>query len=133
MYCTYVQFDRSPTAIEEERQMTTDVETDRINAAAPQPPVIEGVPAGPRLPRAVQTVLWAARPVSFMQRSRRCYGDVFTVRPYAFGNVVVLADPAHIKDVFTGDRDVFAAGKANAAMSPVLGSHSLLTLDGERH
>jgi cytochrome P450 len=28
---------------------------------------------------------------------------------------------------------VFAAGKANAAMSPVLGSHSLLTLDGERH
>src|SRR5205807_1853990 len=46
---------------------------------------------------------------------------------------VVLADPEHIKDVFTGDRDVFAAGKANAAMSPVLGSHSLLTLDGERH
>jgi cytochrome P450 len=68
-----------------------------------------------------------------MQRSRRRWGDVFTIRPYAFGNVVVLADPAHIKDVFTGDRDVFAAGKANAAMSPVLGSHSLLTLDGERH
>src|SRR5205807_2123817 len=46
---------------------------------------------------------------------------------------VVLADPEHIKDVFTGDRDVFAAGMANAAMAPVLGSHSLLTLDGERH
>ncbi len=127
--------------------MTTDVETDRIHVetdrihvetdrtepAAPQPSVVEGVPAGPRLPRAVQTVLWATRPVSFMQRARRRYGDVFTIRPYAFGNVVVLADPAHIKDVFTGDRDVFAAGKANAAMSPVLGSHSLLTLDGERH
>jgi cytochrome P450 len=113
--------------------MTTDVETDRIEHVAPQPPIVEGVPAGPRLPRAVQTVLWAARPVSFMQRARRRYGDVFTIRPYAFGNVVVLADPASIKDVFTGDRDVFAAGKANAAMSPVLGSHSLLTLDGERH
>jgi cytochrome P450 len=113
--------------------MTTDVETDRIEHVATQSPIVEGVPAGPRLPRAVQTVLWAARPVSFMQRARRRYGDVFTIRPYAFGNVVVLADPAGIKDVFTGDRDVFAAGKANAAMSPVLGSHSLLTLDGERH
>jgi cytochrome P450 len=68
-----------------------------------------------------------------MQRARRRYGDTFTIRPYAFGNIVVLANPAHIKDVFTGDRDVFAAGKANAAMGPVLGGHSLLTLDGERH
>src|SRR5437763_6281022 len=95
--------------------------------------VAEGVRPGPRLPRAVQTVLWAARPIWFMQQARRRYGDVFTVRPYAFGEIVVLSDPEHIKEVFTGDREVFAAGKANAAMSPVLGSHSLLTLDGERH
>lgn len=95
--------------------------------------VIDGVPPGPRLPRAVQTVLWAARPISFMQRARRLHGDVFTIRPYAFGDIVVLSDPEHIKEVFTGDREVFAAGEANSAMSPVLGSHSLLTLDGERH
>jgi cytochrome P450 len=95
--------------------------------------MLDGVPSGPRLPRALQTVLWAVRPIWFMQHARRRYGDVFTIRPYAFGDVVVLANPEHIKEVFTGDRDVFAAGKANAAMSPVLGSHSLLTLDGERH
>jgi cytochrome P450 len=68
-----------------------------------------------------------------MRRARRQFGDVFTLRPYAFGDVVVIADPAHIKDIFTGDPHIFAAGQANAAMSPVLGSHSLLTLDGERH
>jgi cytochrome P450 len=96
-------------------------------------PVVDGVPPGPRLPRALQTLFWAARPLWFMQRARRQYGDIFTLRPYAFGNVVVVADPAQIKEVFTGDRNVFAAGQANAAMSPVLGSHSLLTLDGERH
>jgi cytochrome P450 len=120
-------------AIAEGGQMTTDVANARIDPAVPEQPFVEGVPPGPRLPRVVQTVLWAARPLSFMKRARRRHGDVFTLRPYAFGNVVVLADPADIKDVFTGDRDVFAAGKANAAMSPVLGSHSLLTLDGERH
>jgi cytochrome P450 len=81
----------------------------------------------------VQTALWAARPVFLLEHCRRRYGDMFTVRPYAFGDIVVVADPEAIKEVFTGDREVFAAGEANAAMSPVLGRHSLLVLDGDRH
>jgi cytochrome P450 len=68
-----------------------------------------------------------------MSLCRRRYGDAFTIRPYGFGDIVVLSDPESIKEVFNGDRDVFAAGRANSAMSPVLGRHSLLTLDGERH
>jgi cytochrome P450 len=94
---------------------------------------IEGVPPGPHWPRAVQTAWWAVRPLSLMRHCRRRYGDVFTVRPYGFGDIVLVADPGLIKEVFTGDRDVFAAGEANAAMSPVLGRHSLLVLDGDRH
>jgi cytochrome P450 len=113
--------------------MTTKVQTAPVRRPIGDQTGLEGVPPGPRLPRALQTVLWAVRPIWFMQRARRRYGNVFTIRPYAFGDVVVLADPRHIKEVFTGDREVFAAGQANAAMSPVLGSHSLLTLDGERH
>ena len=112
---------------------TTEMARTQVEQAIAEQPVLDGVPRGPRLPRALQTVLWATRPLSFMQRARRRHGDVFTIRPYGFPDIVVLADPEHIKEVFTGDRDVFAAGKANAAMSPVLGSHSLLTLDGERH
>jgi cytochrome P450 len=112
---------------------TTEMPRTQVEHTIAEQPVLDGVPHGPRLPRALQTVLWAARPLSFMQRARRRHGDVFTIRPYGFSDIVVLTDPEHIKGVFTGDRDVFAAGKANAAMSPVLGSHSLLTLDGERH
>jgi cytochrome P450 len=113
--------------------MATKVQTAAVGHAIGDRPALDGVPPGPRLPRALQTVLWAVRPIWFMQRARRRYGNVFTIRPYAFGDIVVLADPAHIKEVFTGDREVFAAGQANAAMGPVLGNHSLLTLDGERH
>ena len=115
--------------------MTTQLASEkRDEQSLPNPPAIdERLPPGPRLPRALQTALWAARPLAFMDRARRRFGPVFTVRPYGFAPVVVLADPRHIKEVFTGDRDVFAAGQANAAMSPVLGRHSLLTLDGERH
>jgi cytochrome P450 len=128
MYCTYVQIASYLFG----RRMTTNVQS-RAAPRTTDAPVVDGMPPGPRLPRALQTALWAARPISFMQRARRRYGDVFTIRPYAFGDIVVLADPRHIKEVFTGDRNVFAAGRANAAMAPVLGSHSLLTLDGERH
>ena len=91
------------------------------------------VPPGPRWPRAIQTALWAARPVFLLKHCRRRYGDVFKISPYGFGDIVCLADPTAIKEVFTGDREVFAAGEANAAMSPVLGRHSLLVLDGDRH
>jgi cytochrome P450 len=90
-------------------------------------------PPGPRWPRVVQTVWWAARPLSLLDHCRRRYGEVFRVRPYGHGDIVCVADPELIKQVFAGDRDVFRAGAANAAMGPVLGAHSLLLLDGERH
>jgi cytochrome P450 len=90
-------------------------------------------PPGPAWPRAVQTVWWAARPLSLLDRCRRRYGEVFRLRVYGHGDIVCLARPGLIKAVFTGDRDVFHAGAANATMGPVLGRHSLLLLDGERH
>src|SRR6187397_2840883 len=99
----------------------------------PAEPAVEDLPRGPRLPRAVQTLWWATRPTSLMKACRRRYGDVFRIRPYGFGDIVLISDPEEIKRVFTGDPEVFAAGAANAAMSPVLGRHSLLVLDGRRH
>jgi cytochrome P450 family 135 len=104
-----------------------------MTASLVSEPDRSALPPGPRLPRALQTVLWATRPLPFMQRARRRHGETFTIRPYGFPDIIVLTHPEHIKEVFTGDPNIFAAGQANAAMSPVLGSHSLLTLDGERH
>jgi cytochrome P450 family 135 len=106
------------------------IESHESNAG---PHLVDGLPPGPKLLRAAQTGWWASRPTSFMRRCQRRYGDIFTLRTHGFGDVVVLADPVLIKEVFTGDSDVFAAGEANAAMAPVLGDHSLLTLDGASH
>jgi hypothetical protein len=64
-----------------------------VPIASDQRRAIGDMPPGPRWPRALQTVWWAARPASLMSLCRRRYGDVFSVRPYAFGNIVVLADP----------------------------------------
>ena len=38
------------------------------------------LPPGPRIPATMQTLLWITRPLDFMERCRRRYGDIFTVR-----------------------------------------------------
>jgi len=68
-----------------------------------------------------------------LKRWRR-YGDVFSSRFPIFGRVVYVADPALVKEVFTGDPATFHAGEANTlALGDALGEHSLLTLDEGRH
>jgi cytochrome P450 len=61
------------------------------------------------------------------------YGDMFTIRVAYEGTWVMLADPAAIKQVFTGDSRVFHAGEGNEILAPLLGRNSLLVLDEKRH
>jgi cytochrome P450 len=76
---------------------------------------------------------WIVRPVPFLERCSRRYGDLFTVR-FPIGTIVFTSDPAIIKQVFTGDPDVLHAGEANAApLEPIMGKHSVLLLDGPEH
>src|SRR5437588_13058737 len=95
--------------------------------------LIEGLPPGPRLPRPIQTARWARTPIGFVEQCRARYGDMFTLRVVALGNLVVIFDPALIKQVFTRDLEAFHTGEANAGLTPVLGTESLLTVDGARH
>ena len=82
---------------------------------------------------ALQTAAWVARPVPFMERSRRRYGDVFTVRLAQVGTFVFVADPELLKSVFRADPERLRAGAANVQLEPVLGSRSVLLLDGAEH
>jgi cytochrome P450 family 135 len=75
-----------------------------------------------------------AAPYGWMRLRWRRHGDVFSSKFPYYGRVVYVADPAEVKRVFAGDPTVFHAGEANAlALGDVLGDHSLLTLDEERH
>jgi cytochrome P450 len=82
----------------------------------------------------VQAVKVTVGPYSWMDRRRARYGDVFSSHFPFFGRVVYVTDPALVKQVFTGDPEVFHAGEANATvLGDALGEHSLLTLDEGRH
>jgi cytochrome P450 len=82
----------------------------------------------------VNAVKFARDPVGMLERNRRRYGNVFTLPFPGFGRMVYVADPALVKEVFTGDPATYHAGAATArVLEPILGRFSLLTLDGEDH
>src|SRR5262249_1143519 len=102
-------------------------------ASAPAAPVVSGLPPGPRAPASVNTARLMRRPVESLLSWQERLGHVFTVRLLIFGTGVYVADPAAIKEMFTGDQSDLHAGEANAPLSPVLGPNSVLILDGPRH
>src|SRR3954471_23174017 len=91
------------------------------------------LPPRRRMPRALQTLGWIARPMPFMERCRDRYGDAFTLRIAHEGTWVLLSDPEAVKQVFTGDPRLMHAGEGNAVLLPVLGSNSVLLLDEDPH
>jgi cytochrome P450 len=81
----------------------------------------------------VQTLAWITRPKPFLRRAHARYGDVFTVRLLSGENFVLFAHPDAVKEVLTGEPEVFRAGEGNRALLPVVGKGSLLMLDGAEH
>jgi cytochrome P450 family 135 len=73
------------------------------------------------------------RPIELMERCSRRYGDMFTLRPLGIGRAVFISDPDVIKQVFTASPEVMRAGESNAFLQPVVGSRSILVLDGPSH
>src|SRR5436309_13013114 len=92
-----------------------------------------GVPAGPRAPMPWQTLRWIVRPGAFMRECRDRYGDVFSINLADEGTWVMVADPEGVQQVFKGSPDVLHAGEGNSILRPIVGSSSVLLLDGPAH
>jgi cytochrome P450 family 135 len=76
---------------------------------------------------------WIFRPLPLLERWRARYGNTFTLKLAQEPPWVVLGDPEDVRAVFTGDPAVLHAGEGNQILLPILGHHSLLLLDDERH
>jgi cytochrome P450 family 135 len=97
-------------------------------------PTISGsLPPGPRMPSAVQTAIWFRQAQWLLSQCASRFGETFTLRILHEGDWVVLSNPDHVKQVFTGDPSIFHAGEGNRILLPVLGPHSLLLLDESEH
>ncbi|MGN6216986.1 MAG: cytochrome P450 [Solirubrobacterales bacterium] len=90
------------------------------------------LPPGPRLPRALQAVGWTQRPLPWLERCQRRYGDTFTLRIRHYGDWVLLADPDDVKRVFTAGSAV-GVDVANPLLGPLLGPRSVMLLEEPEH
>jgi cytochrome P450 len=93
-----------------------------------------GLPPGPRMPAVINGLRYARDPLGFYSRLRRRHGDIFRVSFVDFPDLVFLASPELVKQLFTGDPHQLHAGEANATiLEPAVGPRSVLLLDDERH
>jgi cytochrome P450 family 135 len=92
------------------------------------------LPPGPSAPAIAQLGARFALGLRFLEWCARRYGDPFTLRMPGGERVVFIADPQAIKAVFTSRPGSFEIGTGgNALLEPLLGSGSLLLLDGSAH
>ena len=75
---------------------------------------------------------WIADPLAFQDRYSRKYGDIFTMRLSGFGSFVVIGNPKAVQEIFSQDSN-FDVGRGNFLAEPLVGKHSLMLMDGERH
>jgi cytochrome P450 len=85
------------------------------------------------MPSALQAVAWARRPLPFLERCQKHYGDTFTIRVRHAGTWVILGDPEDVKRVFTAEHTVFGVGVANSILGPLLGPRSVMLLEEPEH
>ena len=90
------------------------------------------LPPGPRLPRALQAVGWTQRPLPWLEKCQRRYGDIFTLRIRHYGDWVILSEPDDVKKVFTAGSAV-GVDTANPLLGPLLGPRSVMLLEEPEH
>src|SRR3954471_9446019 len=92
-----------------------------------------GLPPGPRSPGWMQTSQWMFRPIEFMNRCREHHGRIFTIRLGPAQNVVMVGTPDLAKQALSFPPEALRAGATNGIFRPVVGSNSILLLDGDAH
>src|SRR5215218_7997505 len=91
------------------------------------------LPPGPPYPTPIQGMGFWTRPLAFLERCRTRYGKRFTMRIPLAPPFVMVSDPEEIKAVFTAPADVLHPGQGARVLEPVVGSNSMILLDGKAH
>jgi cytochrome P450 len=91
------------------------------------------LPPAPKGNSLSQTLRWAFRPLPFMQECRELYGDSFSVNFLGFERpMVLISDPAAIKALYMERENGLPPGR-EIILEPILGSKSVLVLEGAEH
>ena len=91
------------------------------------------LPPGPHSSAVWQLLRYSQSPLAFLEECAHRYGDPFTIQQAGYGSFVMLSSPDAVRDVFRGDSASLHAGEGIEFLNAIVGDHSVLVLDGERH
>lgn len=74
-----------------------------------------------------------ARPLDYLDTYAQHYGDPFRVGGKKSPGLVYFSHPQALQEIFTADPERLDAGRGNGVLRFLLGEHSLVLLDGDRH
>ena len=94
---------------------------------------IPTVKAASGLRRTIRQINAILRPVDFIEKRTRQYGDFYQVTFKNSPPTIMTSNPLAIEDIFTASPDKFAVGKGNKMLAFLVGDNSLLLLDGKAH
>jgi cytochrome P450 len=112
---------------------TMEAATENLEVADPAGTSSPGLPPRPDLSNFMMSAGFMLMPTRFLDACHERCGDYFTLRPSADRELVITADPEAVKQVFKGDPNLLYAGEGNVSLAPLLGSASVLLLDGAEH
>ncbi len=91
------------------------------------------LPPGPSYPSLIQGIGFWTRPLAYLEKLRSQYGKRFTLQFPFSPPFVFITEPEQIKQVFTAPPDVLHPGEGARVLRPIVGSNSVLLLDGDAH
>ena len=91
------------------------------------------LPPGPSYPSLIQGIGFWSRPLAYLEKLRSQYGKRFTLRFPFSPPFVFITEPDQIKQVFTAPPDVLHPGEGARVLAPIVGSNSVILLDGDAH
>lgn len=93
----------------------------------------DGLPPGPPDSPLWQTFRYWRERHRYLPEMFERFGDIVALRMAPHGTFVILRNPDHIREVFKGAPEIFHGGEGNWNLLPIVGRHSLLTLDAPEH
>jgi cytochrome P450 family 110 len=91
------------------------------------------LPNGPSTPRLLRMLKLIARPLDYLETYAQRYGDTFRIAGKNSPGIVYFSHPQALQEIFTADPELFEIGRGNRVLRFLLGEHSLILHDGERH
>lgn len=91
------------------------------------------LPDGPKMPVFLRRMKFIFQPLEYVEDFAKAYGDSFTLSGGNDSQMVYFSHPQALQQIFSADSGQLEVGRGNRILKFMLGSNSLLLLEGDSH